>query len=54
VFKLVEGEFADTGAYVDILMDDMAFPSYSSAKIKSKHTTFNEGESRVLSLAVRF
>ncbi|KAL1596613.1 Tricalbin-2 [Paraconiothyrium brasiliense] len=42
VFKLIEGEFADTGAYVDILMDDMAFPSYSTAKIKSRHMTFNE------------
>ncbi|KAJ4299908.1 Tricalbin-2 [Kalmusia sp. IMI 367209] len=42
VFKLIEGEFAETGAYVDVLMDDMAFPSYSSAKIKSKHMTFNE------------
>lgn len=43
VFKLIEGEFAETGAYVDILMDDMAFPSYTSAKIKSRHMTFNEG-----------
>ncbi|KAF2644633.1 tricalbin [Massarina eburnea CBS 473.64] len=42
VFKLVDGEFANTGGYVDILMDDMAFPSYSSAKIKSKNMTFNE------------
>jgi Ca2+-dependent lipid-binding protein len=43
VFKLIDGEFADTGAYVDILMDDMSFPSYSSAKIKSKNMKFNEG-----------
>ncbi|KAL5423932.1 hypothetical protein PMIN04_003602 [Paraphaeosphaeria minitans] len=42
VFKLIEGDFAESGGYVDILMDDMAFPSYSSAKIKSKHMTFNE------------
>ena len=26
-------------------MDDMAYPSYSSAKIKSRHMTFGEGES---------
>ena len=44
VFKLIEGEFADDGGYVDIIMDDMAFPSYSSAKIKSKRMTFNEGK----------
>ena len=54
VFKLVEGEFADTGAYVDILMDDMAFPSYTSAKIKSRHMTFNEGMLRLLPLVVHF
>ncbi|KAF2111010.1 hypothetical protein BDV96DRAFT_583272 [Lophiotrema nucula] len=42
VFKLIEGEFSETGGYIDVLMDDMAFPSYSSAKIKSKHMTFNE------------
>lgn len=44
VFKLIEGEFADTGAYIDILMDDMAFSSYSSAKIKNRHMKFNEGK----------
>jgi len=42
VFKLIDGEFARTGGYVDILMDDMAYPSYSSARIKSSHMTFNE------------
>ncbi|KAF2124600.1 tricalbin [Dothidotthia symphoricarpi CBS 119687] len=42
VFKLHEGEFAETGGYVDILMDDMVYASYSSAKIKSRHMTFNE------------
>ncbi|ORY04571.1 hypothetical protein BCR34DRAFT_604821 [Clohesyomyces aquaticus] len=42
VFKLIDGEFAGTGAYVDILMDDMVFSSYSSAKIKSRNMTFNE------------
>jgi Ca2+-dependent lipid-binding protein len=44
VFKLIDGEFDETGTYVDILMDDMAYPSYSSAKIKSRHMTFGEGE----------
>lgn len=43
VFKLIDGEFAETGGYVDVLMDDMAYPSYSSAKIKSRHMTFGEG-----------
>ncbi|OJD36623.1 membrane bound c2 domain protein [Diplodia corticola] len=42
VFKLVEGEFAHTDCYLEVLMDDQIFASYSSSKIRSKHTTFNE------------
>ncbi|KAF2712701.1 tricalbin [Pleomassaria siparia CBS 279.74] len=42
VFKLIDGEFPETGGYIDIIMDDMAFPSYSSAKIKTRSTVFNE------------
>ncbi|KAF2748549.1 tricalbin [Sporormia fimetaria CBS 119925] len=42
VFKLLEGEFADTGAYLDIIMDDMAFPSHTTAKIRSRKMNFNE------------
>jgi Ca2+-dependent lipid-binding protein len=49
VFKLIDGEFSETGAYVDVLMDDMAYPSYSTAKIKSRHMTFNEGKQHKLS-----
>jgi Ca2+-dependent lipid-binding protein len=44
VFKLIEGEFASTGGYIDIVMDDMAYPSYFSAKIKSHHMKFNESK----------
>ncbi|KAH3978293.1 hypothetical protein HBH52_104320 [Parastagonospora nodorum] len=42
VFKLIDGEFSTTGAYVDVLMDDMAYASYSTAKIKNRNMTFNE------------
>jgi len=42
VFKLIEGEFAKTGGYVDVIMDDMAYASYSSAKIRSNKMTFND------------
>ncbi|KAL5118587.1 Tricalbin-2 [Pleosporales sp. CAS-2024a] len=42
VFKLIDGEFSHTGAYVDLLMDDMAYASYSTAKIRSRNMTFNE------------
>ncbi|KAF9635988.1 putative membrane bound c2 domain protein [Lasiodiplodia theobromae] len=42
IFKLVEGEFSETDCYLEVLMDDQIFASYSSSKIRSKHTTFNE------------
>ncbi|KAL1630040.1 Tricalbin-2 [Diplodia seriata] len=42
VFKLVEGEFAHKDCYLEVLMDDQIFASYSSSKIKSNHTVFNE------------
>lgn len=44
MFKLLDGEFAETGGYVDVLMDDMAYPSYSSARIKSRNMTFGDGK----------
>jgi hypothetical protein len=49
VFKLIDGEFSTVGAYVDILMDDMAYSSYSTAKIKNRSMTFNEGTISALS-----
>ncbi|KAL8951760.1 MAG: hypothetical protein Q9222_002281 [Ikaeria aurantiellina] len=42
IFKLIEGTLAHTDVRVEIVMDDMAFPSFSSAKVKSKHHTFGE------------
>lgn len=44
VFKLIEGEFSQTDCYIEVLMDDHLFASYSSAKIRSKNHTFNEGK----------
>lgn len=43
VFKLIDGEFARTGAHVDVIMDDMAYASYSSTKIRSNKMVFNDG-----------
>lgn len=44
VVTLIDGDFAKTDCRLQILMDDMVFPSYSSTKIKSRHTNFNESE----------
>ena len=42
IFKLIEGTFAHSGARVEVVMDDMVFPSYSSSKARSRHTQFGE------------
>lgn len=42
IFKLIEGTLAHSDVRVEVVMDDMAFPSFSSAKVKSKQTQFGE------------
>lgn len=44
IFKLIEGTLARTDVRVEVLMDDMVFPSFSSAKVRSRHTTFGESK----------
>ena len=36
IFRLISGEFSNSGVRVEVIMDDMAFPSYSSSKIQSR------------------
>lgn len=42
VFKLIEGDMAYSNCHLEVVMDDMLFSAYTSAKIRSKHYTFNE------------
>jgi len=42
VFTIHEGDLAHTGTYLEVIMDDMKFPAYTSARTRSKHYTFNE------------
>lgn len=42
VFKIIEGQFTNTGTHLEVLMDDMLYPAYSTGKIKSANNTFNE------------
>ncbi len=46
VFKLISAELAHSGVRLEVLMDDMVFPSYMSSKARSKVVDF--GESRWL------
>jgi Ca2+-dependent lipid-binding protein len=45
IFTLIEGEFVQTNCYVEVLIDDLVFPSYASSKIKSKQHEFHESKS---------
>ncbi|KAH7364213.1 C2 domain-containing protein [Rhexocercosporidium sp. MPI-PUGE-AT-0058] len=42
IFKLMDVDLTHSNTHVDVLIDDMAFPSYSSSKIKSRKTTIDE------------
>ena len=44
IFKLIEGTLAHSDVRVEVLMDDMVFPSYTSSKARSKHTQFGESK----------
>ncbi|EKD15565.1 uncharacterized protein L3040_009107 [Drepanopeziza brunnea f. sp. 'multigermtubi'] len=42
IFKIMDVDLTRNNTHVDVLMDDMAFPSYSSSIIKSKKVTIDE------------
>jgi Ca2+-dependent lipid-binding protein len=42
IFKLMDAELSQSNVQVEVLMDDMAFPSYSSSTIRSKKATIDE------------
>ncbi|KAI1971335.1 Tricalbin-2 [Ophidiomyces ophidiicola] len=42
VFKIIEGQLAHTDVQLEVVMDDYAFPCYTSSKARSKHITFND------------
>jgi Ca2+-dependent lipid-binding protein len=44
IFKLISGELARSNCHLEVLIDDMVFPSYSSSKVKSRVTEFNESQ----------
>lgn len=44
IFKVVEGTFAHSGVRLEVVMDDYVFPSYATAKTRSKHTQFGESK----------
>ena len=46
IFKLISGDFARSNLHLEVVMDDMAFPSYTFSKATAKHTEF--GESNLL------
>ena len=47
MFKLIDGELSRSNVHVEVLIDDMSFPSYSSSRTRSKVVKFDESESDV-------
>lgn len=53
MFRIIEGSLAHSNVRVEVLMDDMVFPSYISARAKSKSHQFGEtGDAMVRELDV--
>ncbi|WEW58994.1 Tricalbin-2 [Emydomyces testavorans] len=42
VFKIIEGQLSHQNVQLEVLMDDYAFPCYTSTKARSKHVVFND------------
>ncbi|RPB03096.1 tricalbin [Choiromyces venosus 120613-1] len=42
IFKIIDGQLAHKDCYLEVLMDDMLFPAYSTARIKNKNVRFDE------------
>lgn len=44
IIKLIEADLAHSNVHVEVVMDDMAFPSYVSSTATSRHTNFGESK----------
>lgn len=44
VFKIIEADLAHTGVHIEVVMDDMLYPSYTSPKARTKLMTLNDSE----------
>ncbi|OKL63539.1 hypothetical protein UA08_01208 [Talaromyces atroroseus] len=42
VFKVIDGQLSHANVYLEVIVDDHMFPSYTSMKIKSKTATFED------------
>ncbi|KAK5107307.1 hypothetical protein LTR62_001400 [Meristemomyces frigidus] len=42
VYKIIDGQLAHPGTFLEILIDDNLFPAHTSAKAKGQHYNFNE------------
>ena len=42
IFNIIEGSFAHSGVRLEVMMDDMQFPAYTTVKTRSKQTHFGE------------
>lgn len=53
VFDLIQGKLPQAGCYLQVLLDDYLYPSYTTSRTRSKHAKWNEtGEGLVRELDV--
>ena len=44
IFKIIDGDLAHPNVRLEVVMDDMAFPSHVTAKSRSRNTQFGESK----------
>ncbi|KAA8913371.1 C2 domain-containing protein [Sphaerosporella brunnea] len=42
IFKIIDGQLAHKDCYLEVLMDDMLYPAFSTARIRTKNIRFDE------------
>jgi Ca2+-dependent lipid-binding protein len=47
VFTIIDGDNVRPNCHLEVLMDDLVYPSFASNKIRSRHHDFNESKTPV-------
>jgi Ca2+-dependent lipid-binding protein len=42
IFKIIDGQLAHKDCYLEVLMDDMLYPAFTSSRVRSKNVKFDE------------
>lgn len=44
IFRIIDAQLTHKDCYVEVLMDDMLYPAYSTTRIKAKNVKIDESK----------